>query len=75
MWIRQQIFPMIFLAMKYCRAQAANGMCTLRAAIEEANALNGQDTINLEGRRYTLSYKDGGSRNSLALDLSGGLHP
>ncbi|MBA7659247.1 hypothetical protein ES703_67221 [subsurface metagenome] len=32
-----------------------NGICTLRAAIQEANALAGPDTINLPANTYTLS--------------------
>ena len=32
-----------------------NGVCTLRAAIQEANALAGADTINLPAGTYTLS--------------------
>jgi len=33
----------------------ANGICTLRAAIQETNALAGADTINLPAGTYTLS--------------------
>ena len=36
----------------------ANGVCTLRAAIMEANALAGPDTIHLQTTTYTISTPD-----------------
>jgi CSLREA domain-containing protein len=38
-----------------CETGAGNGICTLRAAIQEANALPGDDTIVLPAGTYTLS--------------------
>ena len=37
--------------------KASNDLCTLRAAIEEANSINEPHTIILEGMSYTLSHK------------------
>ena len=42
-----------------CETHAGNGVCTLRAAIQEANKLAGTDTINLAGIKYTLSIPKG----------------
>ncbi len=52
----------------------STGACTLRAAIQEANALAGADTITLQGTTYTLSIT-GTGENSAArgdLDVTGG---
>lgn len=38
-----------------CETALGNNVCTLRAAIEEANALAGADTINLVKTTYTLA--------------------
>jgi len=38
-----------------CETASGNGVCTLRAAIEEANALANSDTINLPAGIYTLT--------------------
>lgn len=38
-----------------CETGPANGVCTLRAAIQEANALPGDDTITLPAGVYTLT--------------------
>ena len=46
------------------------GMCTLRAAIEEANALSGKDTINVPSGMYALSL--GSLRIFSDVDLLGG---
>ena len=35
-----------------CRTSA--GTCTLRAAVQQANTLNGPDTINVPGGVYTI---------------------
>ena len=37
-----------------CETTNGNGICTLRAAIQEANALAGADTILLEATTYQL---------------------
>src|SRR5262249_23474412 len=53
----------------------ANGLCTLRAAIQEANALAGPDTISLPPGTYSLTI--GGSDEDAAatgdLDITGDL--
>lgn len=52
----------------------STGVCTLRAAIMEANASLGADTITLQGTTYTLSIT-GTGENSAAkgdLDVTGG---
>ncbi len=51
----------------------ATNVCTLRAAIQEANALAGPDTITLQGLTYTLT-RSGSGENSAAtgdLDVTG----
>lgn len=47
----------------------AEGACTLRAAIQEANALAGADTITLPAGTYTLSIEGTGEDASLSGDL------
>jgi hypothetical protein len=43
----------------HCETVAGNGACTLRAALEETNALAGADTINLQPNvKYTLTMTD-----------------
>lgn len=37
------------------RCETAAGACTLRAAIQEANAWNGPDTITVPAGRYVLT--------------------
>lgn len=49
---------------------AANGQCTLRAAIMEANALAGADQINLPGGTYTLSLLGIDEEQGAAGDLN-----
>lgn len=46
-----------------------SGLCTLRAAIDEANALAGADTINLPAGIYTLSLSGNGEDNNASGDL------
>ena len=53
----------------------AGGVCTLRAAIQEANAVAGADTVNLAPATYTLTIA-GQLENSAAtgdLDITGAL--
>lgn len=38
-----------------CETAVSNGICTLRAAVMEANALNGNDTISLPANTYVLA--------------------
>jgi CSLREA domain-containing protein len=38
-----------------CATAPGNGVCTLRAAIQEANALPGDDTITVPAGTYTLT--------------------
>ncbi len=38
-----------------CESAASNGICTLRAAIQESNALAGEETIMLPAGTYTLT--------------------
>ena len=47
----------------------AGGVCTLRAAIQEANALAGADTINLPAGTYTLTIAGSGENASATGDL------
>lgn len=51
------------------------GDCTLRAAIQEANAWEGADTISLPAGTYTLTQEGAGEDNSSSgdLDISGPL--
>ncbi len=53
----------------------AGGVCTLRAAIQEANALAGADTITLPAGTYTLTIAGAGEDASATgdLDITGGL--
>ncbi|MFN8442825.1 MAG: choice-of-anchor Q domain-containing protein [Caldilineaceae bacterium] len=54
----------------------ADGKCSLRAAILEANALNGDDTITLAATTYTLSLAGAGEDTGQSGDLdvtAGGL--
>src|SRR5437899_7628287 len=58
-----------------CETAGGNGVCTLRAAIMEANAKSGVDTINLQpGATYVLtrSGTDDAALNG-DLDINGGL--
>ncbi len=41
-----------------CQTTLGNGMCTLRAAIQESNALAGDDTIILLSGNYNLTIRD-----------------
>src|SRR5262245_37543766 len=41
-----------------CETETGNGMCTLRAAIEETSALGGAQTISLPAGTYMLSVTD-----------------
>ena len=51
-----------------CRAELSVG-CTLRAAIQEANALAGNDVINLPAGTFTLTITGAGEDNAAAGDL------
>lgn len=51
-----------------CAAAAFGGPCTLRAAVMEANALRGQDRIELTGATYTLT-RAGDDDNAVSGDL------
>lgn len=58
-----------------CETAAANGLCTLRAAIQETNALAGLDTIILPAGLYPLTLA-GSSEDAAAtgdLDITGPL--
>ncbi len=58
-----------------CETAIGNGICTLRAAIQEANALPGADTIVLPAGLYILT-RAGASENSAAtgdLDITSDL--
>ncbi|MFC1972119.1 right-handed parallel beta-helix repeat-containing protein [Chloroflexota bacterium] len=52
-----------------CETAPGNGICTLRAAIQEANALGGPDTINLPAGTYTLSIAGTGEDTAATGDL------
>ena len=47
----------------------AAGNCTLRAAVQEANAIPGTDTINLQAGTYTLTIPGSGDAESGDLDV------
>lgn len=49
----------------------AGGVCTLRAAVEEANALAGSDTVNLPAGTYSLSLALGSVTITGPLTLQG----
>lgn len=51
-----------------CETAIGNGICTLRAAIQEANALPGSDTITLPPGLYVLT-RTGGDNNANSGDL------
>ncbi|MSQ28794.1 MAG: CSLREA domain-containing protein [Dehalococcoidia bacterium] len=52
-----------------CETAAGNGVCTLRAAIQEANALAGPDTITVPAGTYTLSFAGNGEDAGATSDL------
>lgn len=57
-----------------CETTPGNNICTLRAAIEEANALAGADTINLVKMTYTLARTgDDDTARDGDLDITGDL--
>lgn len=52
----------------HCETVAGNGACTLRAALEETNALPGTDTINLQPNvTYTLTMSQFPGISALAI--------
>lgn len=55
-----------------CETAAGNGMCTLRAAVQETNALAGADTIIVPAGTYTLTIpgadEDGAATGDLDLN-------
>jgi len=53
-----------------CETGAGNGVCTLRAAIQEANALPGADIITLPSGTYTLGLPDSAGASDLGGDLN-----
>ncbi|NDJ85508.1 MAG: hypothetical protein GYB66_06450, partial [Chloroflexi bacterium] len=52
-----------------CETAPGNSTCTLRAAIMEANALPGADTINLGSNTYTLNVGGAGDDSAATGDL------
>ena len=52
-----------------CETASGNGICTLRAAIQEANALAGANTITLSAQTYTLTIQGPDEDNSAQGDL------
>jgi CSLREA domain-containing protein len=58
-----------------CRIGPTQSECTLRAAIQEANALAGPDTINLPAGTYTLTIAGTGENATATgdLDITGDL--
>src|SRR4051812_18327090 len=58
-----------------CETAPSNGLCTLRAAIQETNALAGADTLNVPAGTYRLTiagrYEDAAATGDL--DVQGGL--
>jgi uncharacterized repeat protein (TIGR01451 family) len=58
-----------------CETVTGSGICTLRAAIQETNALAGPDTITLPAGTYTLSIAGAGENLSATgdLDINGSL--
>jgi CSLREA domain-containing protein len=53
-----------------CETAPGNGICTLRAAIQEANALPGADVIVLPAGTYTLGLPDASGPSDLSGDLN-----
>src|SRR5215207_1428805 len=53
-----------------CETLAGNGICTLRAAVMEANAFAGTDTIELAATTYTLSIPGREEYSALTGDLN-----
>jgi len=53
-----------------CETATGNGMCTLRAAIMEANSHIGADTINLPGSTYLLTIPGAGEEQCATGDLN-----
>src|SRR5262245_27482946 len=53
-----------------CETAAGNGVCTLRAAVMEANQLPGADTIKLGAQEYSLSIPSGVEPNAALGDLN-----
>lgn len=52
-----------------CETAAGNGVCTLRAAIQEANALTGTDEITLPAGLYNLTLAGSSEDGALSGDL------
>lgn len=52
-----------------CETQRGNGVCTLRAAIQESNALGGKNTIVLAAATYLLSKQGTGEDDAVSGDL------
>lgn len=52
-----------------CETAVGNGVCTLRAAIQEANALPGADVINVAAGTYVLGIGGGGEDAAATGDL------
>ena len=53
-----------------CETAAGNGVCTLRAAVMEANAFAGADTIDLDSADYVLSIPPGNEPDAATGDLN-----
>src|SRR5262245_51742013 len=52
-----------------CETAPGNGVCTLRAAVQETNALFGADTINLPAGNFLLSIAGQGENAAASGDL------
>src|SRR5262245_32825746 len=52
-----------------CETAPGNGVCTLRAAVQEANALFGADIINLPSGNFLLSLAGQGENAAVSGDL------
>ncbi|MGB0910636.1 MAG: PASTA domain-containing protein, partial [Nitrospirales bacterium] len=52
-----------------CETGTGNGICTLRAAIQEANALPGEQTISLPSGNYSLELSGQNEDNATTGDL------
>ena len=53
-----------------CETASGNGVCTLRAAVQETNALAGRDVINLPAGMYKLTIHGKGENAAATGDLN-----
>lgn len=57
-----------------CETASGNGVCTLRAAIQESNALPGADTVAIPTGTYAIAIPPAGSTDATgSFDISGDL--